>query len=109
MHTYKAIVLKVIDGDTFTAKVDLGFYLVMENDHFRFRILGLQAPEIKGKTRAEGLRAKYFLRDMIEGKEVIISTEKTDNFGRWLATVDFQGTDITQLMISEGYGVPYNP
>jgi micrococcal nuclease len=108
MYRYKAFVTRVIDGDTFIADVDLGFYLKMCcSDKIRFRILGIDAPEMKGKSRAEGEKSKEFLRGLIEGKEVEILTVKTDSFGRWLASVWINEDEIASIMLREGYAVPY--
>jgi len=88
-------------------RVDLGFYIFMENEHFRFRILGMNAPELKGASKEAGEESKDYLKQLLEGQDVIIRTEKTDSFGRWLATISYNDMDIAALMISQGLANPY--
>ena len=105
MYEYKATVTKVIDGDTIDCDVDLGFFLTMNS--IRFRLLGINAPEMYGMTKVAGWEAKEFLRERIDGKQVTIRTEKDDSFGRWLAYVYLDDVNINDLMIERGYAEPY--
>jgi micrococcal nuclease len=105
MYVYKAVVTRVIDGDTIDCDVDLGFYIHLKK--IRFRLLGIDAPEMYGMTRMAGWESKEFLREQIEGKEVMIQTDKDDSFGRWLAYIYLDDVNINDLMIERGYAVPY--
>jgi micrococcal nuclease len=107
-YLYRAKVLTVLDGDTVDMDIDLGFYVQMKAQ--RIRLLGIDAPEPRGETQAAGEAATAYLRDLIEGKTVIVRTvhgeddpDRTDSFGRWFGQIYLEGTDISQEMIRSGH------
>jgi micrococcal nuclease len=102
-YVYNARVLRVVDGDTFDANVDLGFRL---RSVVRFRLLGVDCPERKTPTRDAGEMAKSFTRSYIDGADVLIRTEKADVFGRYLARVWVNGIDLVEAIIMAGHGRP---
>ena len=73
MYQYKATIIDVYDGDTVTAKVDLGFLISQE---MKLRLYGIDTPELRGSEREEGLKVRDILREMILDQEVIINTYK---------------------------------
>lgn len=99
-------VQNVVDGDTFDADVDLGFYTSTRQ---RFRLKGIDAPEMTGASRVLGEKSKQALQDLILFHKVIIKSEKTDSFGRYLADVyvivDGQEIDVVQHLLALGMGV----
>lgn len=111
MYTYKAQVIKVVDGDTIDAIVDLGFDVKVE---MRFRLTGIDTPEIRTKDIAEknaGLAAKAKVEQLIGGKQITIKTDKdsSEKYGRYLATI-FYGEKLINLneqLVSEGLAKPY--
>ena len=107
MYEYKALVTKIIDGDTIEAKVDIGFYLTTT---LRFRLLGIDTPEKFGETKELGLKIKEYVGSRILNKEVIIITYKADAFGRWLAEVfiDVDGISFNQELLNGGFAEVYN-
>lgn len=105
MYDYAARVVKVIDGDTFIANVDVGFYMY---SHQHLRLLNYEAPEIRGAERKLGLLAKAKLEEHLPvAMEIRIRTEKSDSFGRWLAEVMWESENCTlsEYLIKLGYGV----
>jgi len=62
-YTYKAEVVRVIDGDTFDVRLDVGF-----DTHIfkRIRLLGVDTWEIRGEERERGLIAKEFVETQIK-------------------------------------------
>lgn len=97
LYTYRAYLVKVIDGDTFNAIIDLGFEFVTEQ---KLRLRGLDAPEIES---AEGKAAKEFVESSLRARQssvageaiyvpVLIKTSKSDKYDRYLADV-FYTTD----------------
>ena len=54
-YFYKAKIISVYDGDTVTAVMDLGFNIT---NKIKIRLHGINAPEIRGKKRPEGLKSK---------------------------------------------------
>ncbi len=73
MFEYRAIVENVVDGDTVDLTVDLGFRIQIRD---RFRLSGINTPEVRGSEREAGLRSKEWLTNQLLGKEVTIKTEK---------------------------------
>ncbi len=77
---FKARDLRVIDGDTIEALVDLGFHSLTEQ---RLRLAQIDAPEIRTK---EGRLARNFLIETITpAKTIVLKTIKADLHGRYVA------------------------
>lgn len=107
MYNYKAKVLNIVDGDTIDVKIDIGFAL--EQTH-RLRLLGINTPELHDPdpvVRQRAQDAKTYLKGLIDGMDVIIYTEKDDDFGRYLAVVYYNNQNINDIMIRDGFAVPY--
>ena len=82
LYTYKVLDIRVIDGDTVDLVIDLGFYLYRK---IRLRLVGFNAPEIRGKKKEEGLIAKEKLKKILSQKSSwIVKTYKdTGIYGRY--------------------------
>jgi micrococcal nuclease len=109
MFEYMARVLEVIDGDTIDVSVDLGFSV---QHTIRIRLYGINTPETRTRNKEEkqkGLAAKARLKELVEGKFVSIKTKKdnTEKFGRYLAEIYLDNTNINQTLITEGHAQPY--
>jgi len=111
MYTYKTENIRVIDGDTIVADVDLGFGVVLRRQ--RFRLLDVDAPELNTPA---GERAKQWLEEAIEGETVIIQTIKNrDNvarrgkYGRWLAILYVGARDLNAELVEQGLAKEYKP
>ncbi len=83
-YTYKALVNRVVDGDTFDVTIDLGFRITTFQ---RLRLVDVDTPEIRGPERPDGLKVKQYVKELIEGKEVAVETFKQGKFGRYIAEV----------------------
>jgi len=102
-NRYYAQVLRVIDGDTFEALVDLGFGI---SQKFKVRLDGIDTPEI---TTHAGKKIREFVRQLIEGKQVILIESGTEKFGRALAKVELaDGRDLTKFLIEQDVGIEYH-
>lgn len=84
--------VRVIDGDTFIAKT---FW-----QEFKVRLLYIDAPE-SGQGEA-GEEASLALKDLIEGKEVVLLKRAKDFYGRTLAQVYLGEVDINLEMVKRG-------
>lgn len=104
MYEYKAKITNVVDGDTVDAVVDVGFQMTITH---RLRLLGVNCPEMHGPDFDAGQKAKDFTKNNLLNQEVIIHTEKSDVFGRYLATIYLDGIDFCQELIDRGYAVVY--
>ena len=106
-------VLKVVDGDTIDASIDLGFDISLEK---RIRLAGIDAPESRTtnlKEKALGLESKEWLKKTLEdAKDILIKTEKpdsTEKYGRIIGHlfINDQETSLNNQMIAEGYALEY--
>ena len=107
MYEYKAFVRRVYDGDTITVDIDLGFGILVKNQKIRF--LGINAPEIRGESRKNGLISRDFLRNKISGKWVTLKTskDKKGKYGRWLGEIFLLEENINSTMLAEGLAKKY--
>lgn len=115
MYTYKATVIRVVDGDTVDIDLDLGFGIWLRNE--RVRIMGIDTPESRTTDEVEkvfGLAAKNRLKELL-GEIAILKTQVAKDgtdmkgkFGRILG--DFVAPDgrmVSEILIEEGHCVPY--
>ena len=75
MFEYKAKTIRVVDGDTIDAYIDLGFKVVLKE---RIRLMGIDTPESRTRNLAEkswGLAAKKRLEALLSGKDFILQTK----------------------------------
>jgi len=87
LYTYGATIISVYDGDTVRADWDKGGGTTQRNEPFR--LWGINAPEVRGDTRERGLVVRDYLRKLILGKQVLITTlkDKKGKYGRYIAKV----------------------
>ena len=104
-------VLKVVDGDTIDADIDLGFNISLTK---RVRLSGVDTPESRTtdlKEKALGLEVKEWLKKNLDGKKnILIKTElpnSTEKYGRILGRLYVDDVCLNDRMISEGYAWEY--
>ncbi|HOV12708.1 MAG TPA: thermonuclease family protein [Spirochaetota bacterium] len=115
LYTYKATCTRVIDGDTIVCNIDMGFYTQLNEQ--TIRLARINAPEL---PTVEGYRSKIRLQNLIEGKEIVIKTEKIkrgtngfnifsgkDKFGRWLGEIFYNSENISDLLVKENLATNY--
>jgi micrococcal nuclease len=111
MYTYKALITRVLDGDTFDVSIDLGMSLFTKQ---RIRLKGIDTPEIFrvfDKEKKAGMIVREFILPF-ENKEVIIKTYKSrqcDIYGRYLADMYLYDGDLclNDYMLNIGYAKSY--
>ena len=91
---FTARVFWVVDGDTF--KFEARTLNVKVED--TCRMLGYSAPEIKGKEKPQGLKARARLIKLIAHKEVRIKTSRKGKYGRLLCEVWQNGESVNDRM-----------
>lgn len=105
MHeTYNAYVTRVIDGDTFVADVPfhvLGNVMILRDQYFRLE--GINTPEIKGNEKDLGLEVKTYVESLILHKEVRVTVNKKEKYGRWLAAVTIGNLELNDHLVLKGY------
>ena len=108
MHVYKAIVERVVDGDTLLVRIDLGFE-VWVNQRTRFR--GINTAEIvrngipSGPAAERGEKAKAFVEEKLKDIAfIVLKTYKTDIFGRYVVDVFYHPTiNRKEAVYEEGF------
>ena len=109
MYTYKAKLIRVIDGDTIEASVDLGFGLRYQ---ILIRLHGINTPETRTKDLKEkkaGIAAKERLKELMgdsKGK-FILESHGVGKYGRCLGVLFIDKTNINELLINEGLAEEY--
>lgn len=106
---HSAQVLRVIDGDTFEARVHLWQGLEITT-HVRLR--GIDAPELKARCAGEAhmaQAAREALIDMLDGGNVTIFNVGPDKYnGRVVADAATRMTpNVSAALIAAGHGRPY--
>ena len=94
MYEYKAVVIKVYDGDTVTVDVDLGWSVVIKKQ--KIRLLGINAPEVRGKSKQAGKESRDRLKEKILDQEITLKTfkDKKGKYGRWLGIIILDDMNI---------------
>mgnify|MGYP001247631569 FL=1 len=109
MFIYNAKCLKVVDGDTVDATVDLGFDTWKK---IRIRLVGINTPETRTRDleeKAKGLAAKNFLIDLLKkhNNEFILHSQGVGKYGRCLGNLFLGEKNVNDLLINEGHAVEY--
>ena len=101
LYNYRGLVLEVYDGDTITVEVFLGFNIKFIE---KFRLLYINAPEMRGEEKSDGTISRDKLREKILNKNVIIKTskDKKGKYGRYLAEVFLEEENINNWLVVEG-------
>ena len=122
MYEYKAVVDRVVDGDTIDVTIDLGFSVWKK---MRVRMEGINTPESRTRDLEEkkrGLAAKDRLKSILEfnNNECVLKVSGVGKYGRALATVlveslsPLNGKDgitlinVNKQLIEEGHAVEYH-
>ena len=108
-------VIKVYDGDTITIAGRLPY---PESRLYRFqvRLLGIDSPEIKGKSEKEkeaAHKSQQALEGLVLNKTVLLREISTEKYGRILANVYLvsetgQELLVNKWMLTNGHAVPYD-
>lgn len=105
-YEYKAQIVRVVDGDTVDADIDLGFRVWVRNE--RLRLHGIDAPETRGPEKPDGLKSKAALKHLLEGQWVTLCTlkgraaDKRGKYGRYLAIIWLNDMNVNDWMVRKG-------
>lgn len=110
MFEYRATVTGVYDGDTITVDIDLGFSVTLHK--YKIRLLGVDAPELRGGTEASrkrGRASRDFLRGLVLGKEIILTTvkDKKGKYGRYLGQAIIGGQCVNLNLLEQKHAKKY--
>ena len=93
MFSCQPMQVKVIDGDTFQINSE------------RVRVVGIDAPEMKGACAAEirkARMAKDRAAELISTSKVTIERKGRDKYRRTLARISVNGRDLGDILMKEG-------
>tara|TARA_R100000700_G_C3037170_1_gene62972 strand:+ start:109 stop:477 length:369 start_codon:yes stop_codon:yes gene_type:complete len=118
MYNYKIRPVKVIDGDTIDAEIDLGFDIKTKK---RIRFAGINTPESRTRDleeKAKGLAAKDRVKQLLNGCDnITLQSHGLGKFGRCLGEIFLDKVDgkecltlksLNELLIKEKHAVEYN-
>tara|TARA_Y100001938_G_C8092412_1_gene435852 strand:+ start:228 stop:536 length:309 start_codon:yes stop_codon:yes gene_type:complete len=100
-YTYRAKLVRCVDGDTVDLDFDLGFYLTAR---IRCRLTGVNTPE---RGQANFKEATIILEELIKEQSdedgyFAVTTGKTGKYGRWLVVIDGVNTTLAKRWPYEG-------
>ena len=103
-YLYEAELIRVVDGDTIDAWIDLGFNITVRR---RIRLWGINAPETRTldlEEKREGKLAKARLEEILSINRGSFSVKSigVDKYGRCLGEVYLQDVNINKQLLAEG-------
>jgi micrococcal nuclease len=111
MYEYKIKVLRVVDGDTLDALLDIGFSI---HKKIRVRLIGIDTPESRTRDKEEkkkGLASKAHFKEILKRNKgkVTLKSHGVGKFGRCLGElfVPEYECSVNQQMINDGYAYEY--
>ena len=113
LYVYKAHVVSVYDGDTCTVEIDLGLSTWLRGE--KIRLYRINAPELRGAEREQGLKSMEYLKRLIQDKEIILQTikDRKEKYGRYLGEIWVQdengkSINVNDKMVAEGFAVYFD-
>jgi len=114
MYGYKAKLIRVVDGDTLDAMIDLGFNTWVKK---RIRLAGIDAYESRTRNKVEkkkGLAAKARLKEVLEvGAEFNLKSLGVGKYGRvlgeikllknYIKSAKYHGKFVNEMLVMEGH------
>lgn len=124
LYVYQLSNIRVIDGDTIDADIDLGFRITVRK---RIRLYGIDAPETKLQSKIKnledrknekslGLSAKARLCEICSTNSVYLESVSIGKYGRVVGIIYYLEDDIgveedfvsiNDLLVTEGYARVY--
>lgn len=89
-------VVGVTDGDT--------IIVLQKNTQYKIRLYGIDTPE---KYQDYGKKAKYFMSNLIFGKQVTVDAETTDRYGRIVGIVYNKDLCVNEEAVKNGLAWVY--
>ena len=111
-HIYSAKVVRVVDGDTADAMIDLGFDTWVKK---RIRFYGVDTWESRTRNLEEkkkGLAAKAYVKDLLENSDegkFLLKSHGVGKYGRVLGELFVKGNDtsVNELLKENGHASEY--
>jgi micrococcal nuclease len=104
-YIYHAQYVDNYDADTVRLIIDVGFNIKINE---KFRLLGINAPEIKSADKEAAIAGRDYLKSLLEGKDLLVKTKKVqEKWGRWLCRIYVDDIDINAEMIKTGHAIEF--
>ena len=109
MFEYNAEVLRVVDGDTLDARIDLGFDVHVKK---RIRLHGIDTWESRTRDAEEkkkGIAAKSRLVELLQADQVKFKliSYGVGKFGRVLGDIEISAGNVCDILVEEGHAYSY--
>ena len=112
-YEYSAKLVRVVDGDTCDALIDLGFDTWVKK---RIRFMGVDTCESRTRNLEEkekGLAAKAYVKDLLENSDegkFLLKSHGVGKYGRVLGELFVKGheTSINELLKENGHAYEYD-
>ena len=112
-HIYSAKVVRVVDGDTADAMIDLGFDTWVKK---RIRFMGVDTWESRTRNLEEkkkGLEAKAYVKDLLENSDegkFLLKSHGVGKYGRVLGELFVKGNEksVNELLKENGHAYEYH-
>ena len=112
-HNYSAKLVRVVDGDTCDAMIDLGFNTWVKK---RIRFYGVDTWESRTRNLEEkkkGLEAKAYVKDLLENSDegkFVLKSYGVGKYGRVLGELFVKGneTSVNELLKENGHAYEYH-
>ena len=111
MFEYSAEVLRIVDGDTLDAEIDIGFDVFVKK---RIRLFGIDTWESRTRDLEEkkkGQAAKTRLQELLEetGNKFLLQSHELGKYGRVLGSIILDDdTDACDILVEEGHAYSYD-
>lgn len=110
MWTYRARLVRAIDGDTIRVELDLGFDVRVVHD---IRVAGVDTPELRGGTQATreaAQAARRFTEQWCtagahDGWPLTVTTSRSRSFTRYVGSVERGGRSLARSLVGAGHAV----
>ncbi len=111
-HGYSCKLVRVVDGDTCDAMIDLGFNVWVKE---RIRFYGVDTWESRTRDLEEkkkGLAAKAFTKEILatsDSGKFLLKSHGVGKYGRVLGEIFVKGQDksVNELLIENGHAYEY--
>ena len=107
LYNYQCTLLRVVDGDTLDAMIELGFDVKVKK---RIRLMGIDTWESRTRDLAEkkkGLIAKQFTKDFLKEGSFTVRSHGLGKFGRLLGSIFVKGSCLNEELIKQGHAYAY--
>ena len=109
-YLYDAELIRVVDGDTIDAWIDLGFHITIRR---RIRLWGIDAPETRTLDLVEKVEGKIAAARLTEIMDLnrgqfTVRSYGVCKYGRCLGEIYIQDVNINKQLLAEGLVAIYD-